>query len=70
MNMLRLHMILSFQDQLVLRGRWVLQDQMAKEELQARCLQMGQHWGNPENLGNQDLKDSKDSQGLQVAEIS
>lgn len=70
MNMLILHMILSFQDQLVLRGKWVLQDQKAKEGLRASCLEMDQHQGNLENLGNQDLKDSKESRGLQVAEIS
>lgn len=56
-----------FQELLVLRGRWVLQDQKAKEELQASCLKMDQHQGNPENLGNQEPKESKESQGLQVA---
>lgn len=57
----------SFQDHLVLGGRWVPQDQKGTEEIQARCLSTDQHLVNLENLGNQALKDSKESLGFQVA---
>lgn len=66
--MFSLHMSLSFQDQMVLRGRWVLQGQKVKMELRANSMEMDQHGGNPGNLGNQVLKASKESQGLQVIE--
>lgn len=58
--------IISFQDQLALGGRWVFQGQKGTRELQDSWLQMGRHLVNLENLGSQDLKDSKESQGLQV----